>query len=243
MHSKNLIALIPARKGSERIKNKNVIKLDGHALLAYTIRAAINSKLFSKILVSTNSKKFAKISEKYGAEVPFLRPDNISTSHSSDFQWVNFTMKKLNKLGFFYSHYFILRPTSPFRTSSTIINAWNKFKKYKSVETLRAVEICGQHPGKMWINSKNFIKPLIRGKKNGQPFYNLQFKSLPRIFVQNASLEISKVQVLNLYKTITGKKIIPFYTKNFEGFDINLPYDLKYAKFLIKNKKIKKERI
>ena len=69
----------------------------------------------------------------------------------------------------------------------------------------------------------------------------MQYKSLPKMYVQNASLEISKISVLDKYGTITGKKIIPFYTKEQEGFDINLSYDLKYAQYLIKRKRIKLE--
>jgi len=234
-----ILALIPARQGSERIKNKNIIKIYNHPLIAYTINVAKESGLFDKIVVSTDSPKYSKISKKYGAEVPFLRPSNISTSISPDYQWVNYTIKKLEKMGFFFSHFFILRPTSPFRKVSTILNAWKKFKKNKTVESLRAVEICKQHPGKMWLKSKGFIKPFFPGKKNNQPYHNLQFKSLPKILVQNASLEISKVKVLNLYKSITGKRIIPFYTKDQEGFDINNRYDLNYAHFLVKKNKIK----
>ena len=91
----------------------------------------------------------------------------------------------------------------------------------------------------MWVKHQNFIDPLINKKKFQQPLYNMQFKSLPKIYVQNASLEISKVSVLNKYETITGKKIIPFFTKDYEGFDINSEYDFKYAKFLLQNKKVK----
>tara|TARA_B100000315_G_C14496579_1_gene550300 strand:- start:51 stop:791 length:741 start_codon:yes stop_codon:yes gene_type:complete len=234
-----IIALIPARQGSERIKNKNIAKISNHPLIAHTIIAAKRTDLFSNIVVSTNSIRYSKIAKKYGAEVPFLRPNNISTSHSADYEWVNFTIKKLKKMGFFFSHFFILRPTNPFRTSSTILRAWNQFKKHKNADSLRAVETCNQHPGKMWLKSKRFIKPFFPGKKHNQPYYNLQFKSLPKILVQNASLEISKVKVLSLYKSITGKKIIPFYTKGIEGFDINYQHDLKYAHFLAKKNKIK----
>ena len=229
-----IIALIPARQGSERIKNKNIVRLSKLPLIAHTILAAKKSNLFSKILVSTNSKKYAKISKKFGAEVPFLRPNNISTSQSSDYQWVNFTIKRLKKKGEIFSHFFILRPTNPFRTSKTILRAWTVFKKIKGADSLRAVEICKQHPGKMWVKSNQFIKPYIFGKKNNQPYHNLQFKSLPKIFIQNASLEISKIKVLNHYKTITGKKIVPFYTSDIEGFDINYPSDLKFANYLTK---------
>ncbi len=228
-----LIALIPARSGSQRIKNKNILKLFNLPLIAHSIIAAKKSKLFSTIFVSTDSKKYALISQKYGAEISFLRPKSISTSKSSDYEWVKYTIDNLKrKKGLKFTHFFILRPTNPFRSYKTIIRAWKEFKKAKDAESLRAVEVCKQHPGKMWKATGSLIKPLIKKKIHKQPLYNLQFKSLPKVLIQNASLEISKVDVLDLYKTITGKKIIPFYTKNHEGFDINYPEDLKYANFL-----------
>ena len=94
-----ILALIPARKGSERIINKNIVKLSNHPLIAYTINVAKKSKIFDKIVVSTDSTIYSKISQNYGAEVPFLRPKNISTSTSPDYQWVNFTIKQLEKKG------------------------------------------------------------------------------------------------------------------------------------------------
>lgn len=239
-NNKKIIALIPARSGSERVKNKNIKNLGNHPLIAHTIKSAKMSKIFDRIIVSTDSVRYKMISKKYGAEVPFLRPKNISQSNSPDYEWVNFTIEKLlNDENKEYSFFFILRPTSPFRSPKTIIRAWKLFKKNKHAESLRAVEICKQHPYKMWIKNKKFIDPLINKKKFQQPFYNMQFKSLPKIYVQNASLEISKVSVLNKYETITGKKIIPFFTKDYEGFDINSEYDFKYAKFLLRHKKVK----
>lgn len=239
--NKKIIALIPARSGSERIKNKNIKTLNNIPLIAYTIKSAINSKIFDKIIVSTDSKKYSKISKKFGADVPFLRPQKIAKSNSTDYEWVNFTIKKLLKIEKKkYTHFFILRPTSPFRTSKTILRAWKLFNKFKKAESLRAIELCKQSPYKMWVTKKNFIVPLLK-KKSKQPFYNMQYKSLPKMYVQNASLEISKISVLDKYGTITGKKIIPFYTKEQEGFDINLSYDLKYAQYLIKRKRIKLE--
>ncbi len=228
-----LIALIPARSGSQRIKDKNICKLFNLPLIAHSIIAAKKSKLFSTIVVSTDSKKYALISKKYGAKIPFLRPKSISTSESSDFEWIKYTIDKLKrKKGLKFTHFIILRPTNPFRNYKTVIRAWKQFKKAKDADSLRAVEVCKQHPGKMWRAKGSFIEPFIKKKNLKQPLHNLQFKSLPKILIQNASLEISKVDVLDLYKTITGKKIIPFYTINHEGFDINYPEDLKYANLL-----------
>ena len=233
-----LIALIPARSGSERIKNKNIINFFGHPLIAYAISTAIKSKIFDKVLVSTDSFKYKKIAKKYGAEIPFLRPKKISKSFSSDYEWVNYTLRKLEKNNEKFSHFFILRPTNPLRSYNTICKAWNTFKKNRA-DSLRAVEDVKQHPGKMWLKKGKFIKPLLNFTIKKQPSFNNQMKVLPKILVQNASLEISKVEVLKKYKTITGKKILPFFLPSVESFDINYPEDLVYLKNKVMKKKIK----
>tara|TARA_B100000787_G_scaffold166193_1_gene151035 strand:- start:431 stop:775 length:345 start_codon:yes stop_codon:yes gene_type:complete len=104
---KRIIALIPARQGSERIKHKNIKNFFSHPLIAYAIQSAIKSKLFEKVVVSTDSLKYAKIAKYYGAEVLSLRPKKISSSKSPDYDWVNYTIdlykKKKNKFyTFFY---------------------------------------------------------------------------------------------------------------------------------------------
>jgi CMP-N,N'-diacetyllegionaminic acid synthase len=228
------IAFIPARSGSKRIKNKNIINFNGKPLLAHTILAAKKSKIFNRIVVVTDSKKYQTIAKKFGAEVPFLRPKKISLDISPDIEWVKFAIKKLklNQDEIF----FILRPTSPFRTSKTIKRAWNLFNKNKKkIDSVRAVEICKQHPGKMWISKGSFIKPLVNKKINGTPYHSNQFKILPTIYVQNASLEISFVKNVIKKNSISGKKIMPFFTKNLEGIDINYQEDLNFIKKFKKN--------
>lgn len=229
-----LLALIPARSGSKRIKNKNILKLGGKPLMAHSIISAKKSKLFDKIILSTDSKKYAAIGKKFGAEVPFLRPSKYSTSFSPDYEWINYTINKLEKINLKFTHYFILRPTNPFRSEKTIIKAWKKFKTSKA-DSLRAVSICNSHPFKMWFKRGKYIKPLFKKKIKSQPVYNCQYQSLPKIYSQNASLEISKTDVLKKYKTITGKKIIPFFSSKIEGLDINYKEDLLKAKKIIKN--------
>jgi len=230
-----LIALIPARSGSERIKNKNIKLLNKKPLLAYSILSAKKTNLFDKIIVSTDSTKYKDIAVKYGAEVPCLRKKKYSGSSSPDFFWVKDLLEHFEKKNIFFSHFFILRPTSPFRTYKTIIRAWRKFCNSKC-DSLRAVEQIKQRPEKMWTLDQNYLKPYIKKLKiiNNQPHYNMQSKVFKKIFIQNASLEISKVSVLKKYKTITGKKIVPFFTKNHEGFDINEKQDFNMAKILVK---------
>ena len=237
------VALIPARSGSKRIKDKNILKVNGHPLLAYTIRLAINCKIFDRIICVTDSKKYAKIARKYGAEVPLIRPKNISHAKSPDIEWVTWIMKILNKKEN-YHIFSILRPTSPLRTVKMIKTAWNKFIKNKNCDSLRAVEKCRQHPGKMWIIKKNFMKPLMYRKVKGTPYHSKQYADLPEIYEQNASLEIAWSKILNRRKpSIAGKKIIPFITKGNEGFDINYKEDMILLKEYFKNKKFKVPKI
>ena len=236
---KKIIALIPARQGSERIKHKNIKNFFSHPLLAYTIQSAIKTRLFEKVVVSTDSLKYAKIARYYGAEVLSLRPKKISSSISPDYKWVDYTIKLYKKKNIYFTHFFILRPTNPFRNTNSILTAWKKYKKHKDCDSLRAVSLVKEHPGKMWKNKDTFIYPLIKKKIFSQPTYNSQYKSLPTILVQNASLEISKTSVLDRYKTITGKKIIPFFSNKFESYDINYPLDLEFAEYLVRKNKVK----
>lgn len=232
-----IIALIPSRSGSQRILDKNIKKLNNKPLLYYSIKSALDSKIFSKVVVSTDSKKYAKIANLYGAETPFLRPKKFSKSTSPDYGWVNHALQFYKKKGDIFDLFFILRPTNPFRTKQTISRAFKIFKKNKC-DSLRAVELCKQHPYKMWEIKNNKLKPYENLKIQGQPSYNVQFKSLPKVYIQNASLEISKVEVLKKYKSITGKTILPFLTYGNEGFDINYMEDLFYAEKLISNNRL-----
>ena len=233
------LALIPARSGSKRIKDKNIRLFNGHPLISYTIQAAIKSQIFDEIIFATDSEEYADIARYYGATVPFLRQKSISGDKSPDIEWVKFMLKGLSDIGKNFDIFSILRPTSPLRLDSTINSAFQKFLACENYDSLRAVEKCSQHPGKMWVDNNNMLFPLIPFKIDGIPWHSSQYSSLPEIYIQNASLEISKISNLKKYKTITGKKIMPFFTKDYEGFDINYQFDLFYANYLLKNKIVK----
>ncbi len=96
--NKKIIAVIPARSGSKGLKNKNIKHLNGHPLLAWSISACRKTKLIDYVLVSSDSKKYAKIAKKYNAEVPFLRPKNISKGSSTNYEMINHVLLELNKI-------------------------------------------------------------------------------------------------------------------------------------------------
>jgi CMP-N,N'-diacetyllegionaminic acid synthase len=227
------VALIPARAGSKRVVGKNVRVLGGHPLVAYSIAAARASGLFSAVIVSTDSPTIADIAAHYGAEVPFLRPAALAGDQSPDIDWVSHAFGELERAGRRYACFSLLRPTSPFRQAETIRRAWQRFLSAEGAHSLRAVERCGQHPGKMWVVDGDRMQPLLAGGPTTPPWHSMPYQSLPPVYVQNASLEIAWYRTVAETGTIAGTEIVPFLTEGFEGLDVNQPADWWYAEHLL----------
>ena len=230
----NIVALIPARSGSRRLRHKNIRRLNHHPAIAYTISGAVSSLIFADIVVSTDSPQYADIAKYYGAEVPFLRPAKMATATSPDIEWITFTLKRLRDSGRNYDCFAILRPTSPFRKAETIVRAWSQFLSNSKIDSLRAVEPCKQHPGKMWVLNNDRMAPLLNQPVDGPPFHSQQYASLPPIYVQNASLEISWCRNVLEHQSISGEIIMPFLTGDYEGEDLNDERDWFHVERLVK---------
>ena len=227
------IALIPARAGSKRVVDKNIRDIAGHPMLAYSIAAAVQSGVFEKVVVSTDSERYAEIARRYGAEVPFLRSAEIAGDKSADIEWVESTLRQLREAGREFDCFSILRPTSPFRLPETIRRAWSEFLAEEGVDSLRAVEKCEQHPGKMWVVRGRRMTPLLPLSPVELPWHSTQYAALPEVFVQNASLEIAWTRVVTETRSIAGHVIMPFLTHGTEGFDVNNESDWWRANYLL----------
>ena len=233
-----IVGLIPARAGSKRVPDKNIRQLAGHPLIAYTIAAALECGIFTDVVVSTDSEQYADIAQYYGAEVPFLRPPELAGDVSPDIEWLVYALKKLAEADRHYECFSILRPTSPFRMPQTIQRAWQAFLAEDGVDSLRAVERCQQHPGKMWVVRGNRMMPLLPLSPPEQPWHSSQYQSLPEVYVQNASLEIAWTRVVLQERTIAGTVLMPFLTEGYEGFDVNNPYDWNLAEHWVSNEEV-----
>lgn len=234
----SVVALIPARSGSKRVPDKNARPLGGHPLMAYAIAAARASGVFDAVVCSTDTGRLARIAHHYGAEIPFLRPAEFATATSPDIEWVADTLKRLKAEGRSYDCFSILRPTSPFRGADTIRRAWSEFLTEPGVDSLRAVERVTQHPGKMWVVRGKRMLPLLPLAPEAQPWHSTQMAALPEVFVQNASLEIAWSRVVFDGLNIAGVSVMPFFTGEMEGFDINNQYDWDYAEAMVAQGKI-----
>ncbi len=227
------VAFIPARVGSKRVPGKNVRVLGGHPMIAYTIGPAIESKVFDTVIVSTDSEEIAAIARHYGAEVPFLRPPALASDTSPDIEWLEYTIAELSAKGRNWDCFSLLRPTSPFRSAETIRRAWTTFTAQQGVDSLRAVELCTQHPGKMWVVRGERMSPLLPFGNGEQPWHSTPYQALPKVYVQNASLEIAWTRVVRERRTIAGDVLVPFLTEGYEGFDINDAFDWMVAERLL----------
>ena len=129
------MAIIPARSGSKGLKNKNILPLAGKPLIAYSIEAAIESRMFDVVFVSTDSEEYADIARQYGAEVPLLRPAEISGDRATSWSAVDHALEYYTSQGYDIECLMLLQPTSPLRTANDIIGAF-ELKKAKNANAL-----------------------------------------------------------------------------------------------------------
>ena len=139
MTSRRCTCLIPARGGSKGIPNKNLVDLCGKPLIAYTIDAAIECGIFERIMVSTDSPDIAIVSEAFGADVPFLRPEILATDSAGATAVIDHALDYLEQSGDSADVIAYLQPTSPLRTAADLVDAWQLFLD-SSADTLVSVE-------------------------------------------------------------------------------------------------------
>ncbi len=129
---KKAIAIIPARGGSKRIPRKNIKDFFGKPLIAYSIEVALKSKLFDKVIVSTDDEEIAKIAVEYGAVVPFLRPKELSDDFIGTGAVINHTLEYLKSVGETYDFVCTIYATAPFLDEKYLIVGFEKLKNYSA---------------------------------------------------------------------------------------------------------------
>lgn len=238
---KKILAIIPARKGSKRIPNKNIKSLLGKPLIYYTIRVALeNSGIIDKIIVSTNSNKIAEISKKLGVDVPFLRPEKISGDKVSDEPVIKHCINYLLKSNEKFDYVSYLRPTAPFRIKNDILEAIKKLEKNKLPLVRSVTRVTGvNHPYWMYKSDRNLLFPFVDGL-DIESYY--QSGMLPKnIYSLNGMVDVFTVE-----HALKGKFI---YKSDRMGFleipqdraiDIDEQIDFDLVEFLMKKGYYKK---
>jgi N-acylneuraminate cytidylyltransferase len=226
------VAFVPARSGSERVPRKNVRPLAGHPLLAYAVETALQSGVFERVVVSTDGEDIADVARWYGADVPFLRPPKLATSTSPDIEWLRFTLGELPER---YELFAIVRATNPFRGPDAVRRGLEQLLATPDADSLRAVELVKQHPGKMWVlaDDGRTMQPLLDQSQLEVAWHAGQYPALPQVYVQNSALEIAWTRVVTETGTREGRVVAPFFTEGYEGFNVDDEEDWERAEALV----------
>jgi CMP-N-acetylneuraminic acid synthetase len=227
-------AVIPARSGSKSIKNKNIKKLSGKPLLAYSVLIAKRSKLIKKIIFSSDSTKYFNVAKRYGNMIFHKRSKKISQDRSTDFQIFDDLLKYLNKKNIGIPKYFVhIRPTTPLREPKQIDKAIKYFIKNKSrASALRSVHEMSETLYKAFeISNKKLLKPMF-GKSKSLDKIHLPRQEFKKTYVANGIIDIYSVSFIKKNKMLLGSKVIPFIVSPTTEVDsIN---DFKYLEYQVK---------
>ncbi len=234
MNFNDYLAIIPARKGSKGLKNKNIKLFNGKPLIYYPIKAAMKSKFIKKIVVSTDSKEIAQISKKYGAEIPFLRPKKLSGDNVDSYSVVEHCIKFLKKKNFTFKNFILLEPTSPLTTYSDIDKAIIKLNKNTSAKSIVGISKTEQQHPKFSINyNKNsFIKPYFM--KN---FKTIRRQEINNVYFFDGSLYVSDVDYYLKKKTFYHKYTLGYEMPKWKSFEVDDKVDFLIMENIMKNKK------
>ncbi len=236
MNKRKILAIIPARGGSKGLPRKNVLPFMGKPLIAYTIEAAKKSKYISKIIVSTEDEEIAKISYKYGAEIPFMRPLELAQDNSSTNDVIKYTVDELKEREQYEPDIIcVLQCTSPLRTSEDIDKTIEKMFETSSD---CAVSIREVKSNPYWTNvlEGNKLKYFIEEGKN-----ITRRQDLPKVYELNGAVYVVKTEAFKREGKIEAENITGFVMEEENSIDIDNIIDFKTAEFILKYRQDRKD--
>ena len=223
------IAIIPARAGSKEIKKKNIIKINGHPLISYSIEAAKKSKFIKNVFVSTDGKEIAKIAEKYGAKTIF-RPKHLSNDTIQIEPSVLHAIKYIEKI---YKEKFdnivLLQPTSPIRRIDDLDAAIKKFIQNKADSLFS----CVNWHSTVWRMKNAKALPLGHDPFNRR---HTNRKYMPETLTENGSIYVTKKKIYKTFKNRLGGKISRYTMDSISAFEVDTKSDLKIFSVFLKPK-------
>jgi CMP-N,N'-diacetyllegionaminic acid synthase len=227
-----IYAIIPARSGSKGVPDKNIKELGKLPLLAYSVIAAKMMSRVERVIVSTDSLEYAEIAKKYGAEVPFFRPKNISGDKSTDFDLFKHALEWFDYNENYKPDFLLhLRPTTPLRENTILENALNLFLEKKDESTsLRSGHLASESPFKWFLkDEKNYFKGL-RDDLTPEKV-NLPRQSFPNVYIPDGYVDILKSSVIQNTSTLHGDKMLVFESPN--CVEVDTLDDFKYLEYQI----------
>ena len=222
----SLLALIPARGGSKGIPRKNIKKLCGKPLIAWSIEAAQKSKYIDRIIISTEDQEIADVARSCGAEVPFMRPHTLAQDDTPGIAPVLHALEKFSGI----EQILLLQPTSPLRTADDIDGIVNMFRKKQNPS---AISICESPKHPNWMLSCGEDGTL-------SPFMDAPIatrrQDLPKVYVVNGALYLAKTEWLRQACSFLSPETIGYLMPPERSVEIDTPLDWEWIEFLMKKR-------
>jgi CMP-N-acetylneuraminic acid synthetase len=237
----NIVGIIPARGGSVGVPLKNIRLLNQQPLIYYTIKSAIESDSLDRIIVSTDHDDIADVSMKYGAEVPFKRPADISEDVDTEYVLQHAIEYLEKEESYFVDAVVLLQPTSPFRKAETIKKCVELYKNSSDADSVVSVnDIEGNRPEWMLsLDSNSKVNPYATPfLADNKPVIKLAARqSFPRLYKQNGVVYVTKKDLLMSKTLVIGPSSYGVITDEEEAIDIDTETDFLIAESLMRNRK------
>jgi YrbI family 3-deoxy-D-manno-octulosonate 8-phosphate phosphatase len=230
----HILALIPARGGSKSIPHKNIRLLAGYPLITYSIAAALQARLITRTIVSTDDDDIACTAQSYGAEAPFLRPSEIAQDNTTDLPVFTHALSWLKKNEGYRPDVMVqLRPTSPIRPPDCVDQAVQILLDHPEADSVRGIIPSGQNPYKMWrVNEQGQMTPLLTLPGVAEPFNSLR-QALPQTYWQTGHIDAIRVSTILKKNTLSGDVILPLHVDPRYAIDIDSLHDWQRAEWVI----------
>ncbi len=228
--NKKILALIPARGGSKGLSRKNIKLLSGKPLIAWTIERARNSKYIDEIVVSTDDEEIAEVSKQYGAEIPFLRPEELATDEAKGVDVALHAVERLKTDGRVYDLLILLQPTSPLRVSEDIDKAIELLfsKSAKAVVSVHEIRHHSYKANNLPEDGcmKDFIRPEAMNKNR---------QDLPVFYGLNGAIYLAYCDYMERQKSFFGNETFAYIMPRKRSVDIDDEIDFKMAETLLES--------
>ena len=226
------LAIITARGGSKTLPRKNIKTLCGKPLIAWTIEHAQTSAYIDRTIVSTDDKEIAEIARQYGADAPFLRPEEFARDDSPSIDALMHAITWLEGRGEYYDIIVLLEPTSPLRKKTDLDEALALFiSNIDNADSLVSVgEVHLEHPSIIKRVEEGYVKPFIGTHEEAY-----QRQQLPSAYFPYSVVYLSKTDALKKCKTFYQQRTVPYFIERWQNYEIDDIYDFLCIEAIMKH--------
>lgn len=229
-----VLAIIPARGGSKGIPRKNIKNFAGHPLIAYSIQAGLSAQTVTRVIVSTDDEEIAAVARQYGAETPFLRPEEFAQDRTLDLPVFQHALDWLEKHEGYRPEIVVqLRPTSPVRPPDLVDRAVQILLERPEADSVRGLVPAGQNPHKMWrLDATNGRMHNLLDVEGVPEPYNAPRQVLPPVYWQTGHIDAIRPRAFRA-GSMSGDIILPVMIDPAYTVDIDTPKDWLRSEWLV----------